>query len=151
MKLDLAEESSGTRRVLELMPMMCSMETDDDILWFVNVMDRGLYSLLTQYLVSRFRDKAARRKNRLVFAAQDVSFMSLEIMSQEEMWFIEKKTNGVSDLYPMTSFQLRSGQDTQRLTCWADLARCRQYRICRIAMHLVQSRETNAHENNYSQ
>lgn len=110
-ELDLEEESSGTRRIIDFVPMMYSIGINDT-LYFVDEMDRSLHTKLTQYLVRSFRDRAGQGENQLVFTAQDVSLLNLEAMSHEEIWFIEKTGAGVSDLYPMTSFGLKSGQDT---------------------------------------
>ena len=55
-------------------------------------------------------------KNQLIFTAHDVNLISLDELSQDEIWFIEKNKNGESCLKPFSDYTLnddtKSGYST---------------------------------------
>lgn len=108
---DIDEESDGTQRLLDLLPMLFAMREDGHAIYFVDEIDRSLHTKLSQYLLSEFIRCGENTFNQIVFTAHDVNLINMNDFRQEEIWFIEKSNLGHSRLRPLSDFNLQKGQD----------------------------------------
>lgn len=111
-QFDIDEESDGTQRLLDLLPMLFAMREDDHAIYFVDEIDRSLHTKLSQYLLNEFIICCEKTYNQIVFTAHDVNLINMNDFRQEEIWFIEKNHLGESCLRPLSDFNLQEGQDT---------------------------------------
>lgn len=110
-EFDIDEESDGTQRLLDLLPMLFAMREDQHAIYFVDEIDRSLHTKLTQYLLREFIKCCEDTYNQIIFTAHDVNLINTNAFRQEEIWFIEKNDSGESRLRPLSDFNLREGQD----------------------------------------
>ena len=96
-KLDIDEESDGTQRLLNLLPMIFTVGHENSI-YFIDEIDRSLHTRLSQYLLSDFIKRAANGSNQIIFTAHDVNLIDLHLFRQDEIWFIDKNQAGESKL-----------------------------------------------------
>ena len=108
---DIDEESDGTQRLLDLLPMLFAMREDSHAIYFVDEIDRSLHTKLSQYLLSEFVNSCENTYNQIIFTAHDVNLINTNEFRQEEIWFIEKNNLGESRLRPLSDFNLKKGQD----------------------------------------
>ena len=108
---DIDEESDGTQRLLDLLPMLFAMREDSRAIYFVDEIDRSLHTKLSQYLLSEFVNCCENTYNQIIFTAHDVNLINTNEFRQEEIWFIEKNNFGESRLRPLSDFNLQKGQD----------------------------------------
>lgn len=108
---DIDEESDGTQRLLDLLPMLFAMREDSHAIYFVDEIDRSLHTKLSQYLLSEFVNCCENTYNQIIFTAHDVNLINTNEFRQEEIWFIEKNSFGESRLRPLSDFNLQKGQD----------------------------------------
>lgn len=109
-QFDVDEESDGTQRLLDLLPMLFSIG-QKSMLYFVDEIDRSLHTKLSQFLLDAFVDNTNEEKSQIIFTAQDVNLIDLNHFRQDEIWFIEKSGLGESKLRPFSDFELKEGQD----------------------------------------
>lgn len=109
-KLD--EESDGTQRLPDLLPMLFAMRENNHAIYFVDEIDRSLHTKLSQYLLNEFIHCCENTYNQIIFTAHDVNLINTNDFRQEEIWFIEKSSLGESHLHPLSDFNLQKGQDT---------------------------------------
>ena len=109
---DIDEESDGTQRLLDLLPMLYSIRENRNAIYFVDEIDRSLHTKLSQFLLSEFVNCCAETNNQIIFTAHDVNLINTDSFRQEEIWFIEKNKLGESRLRPLSDFDLKEGQDT---------------------------------------
>lgn len=104
---DFGEESSGTQRVMEILPILADAASDERV-YVVDELDRKLHPQLSRLFVSTFvnRCKDAQR-TQLIFTTHDTHLMDLELLRRDEFWFFEKDQFGVSSLYSMNAFKIR--------------------------------------------
>lgn len=107
------DESDGTRRLLDLLPMLFSVGKNDCI-YLVDELDRSLHTKLAQYFLREFKRLAAKEKsgNQLIFTAHDVNLIDLKELRQDEVWFIEKELKGETRLRPFSDFNVQGKPDT---------------------------------------
>lgn len=111
-QFNLDDESDGTQRLVDLLPMVFSVGRNDFI-YFVDELDRSLHTKLSHFLLSEF-DRAAREansKNQIIYTAHDVNLIDLKSFSQDEIWFIEKNQEGETRLRPFSDFKVNEKQD----------------------------------------
>lgn len=110
-QFDIDDESDGTQRLLDLLPMLFAMRENSHAIYFVDEIDRSLHTKLSQYLLSEFINCCENTYNQIIFTAHDVNLINLADFRQEELWFIEKNNIGESQLRPLSDFSLQKGQD----------------------------------------
>jgi uncharacterized protein len=115
---DVADESSGTLRLLELAARAVPVLNRGG-LFLVDEIDASLHPLLTASLVRLFRSTSVnRRQAQLVFTTHDATLLGSldgeDVLQRDEVWFTEKH-DGSSDLYPLSEFKpRRQGENRQR-------------------------------------
>jgi len=110
-QFDIEDESDGTQRLLDLLPMLFAMREDSHAIYFVDEIDRSLHTKLSQYLLSEFINCCENTYNQIIFTAHDINLINTNNFKQEEIWFIEKNNLGESRLRPFSDFNLQEGQD----------------------------------------
>ncbi len=113
-QFNIEEESDGTQRLLDLLPMLFAMRENSHAIYFVDEIDRSLHTKLSQYLLSEFINCYENTSNQIVFTAHDVNLINIDTFRTEELWFIEKNSTGESRLRPLSDFNIQKGQDALR-------------------------------------
>jgi uncharacterized protein len=116
---DVADESSGTLRLLELGARAAPI-LDRGGLLLIDEIDASLHPLLTASLVRLFRSTSVnKRQAQLIFTTHDATLLGNldgeDVLQRDEVWFTEKHDDGFSDLYPLSEFKpRRQGENRQR-------------------------------------
>lgn len=111
-EFNIDEESDGTQRLLNLLPILFAMNKKSTLLYFVDEIDRSLHTKLSQYLLNRFISNCENTFNQIIFTAHDINLINLNDFRQDEIWFIEKNNFGESIVKPFSDFKVEEGQDT---------------------------------------
>lgn len=99
------EESDGTQRLLDLLPILFGLSAKSSV-FFIDEIDRCLHTKLTKTFINDFI--STEHRNQLIFTAHDVNLISLEDLTQDEIWFIEKNKQGESYIKPLSDYTLSS-------------------------------------------
>ncbi|MDX3656072.1 ATP-binding protein [Streptomyces sp. ID05-26A] len=116
---DIGEESAGTLSWLMLLPTVLQMLQRGGVL-AIDEIDASLHPRLTAALVGLFRNAEVNAAGaQLVFTTHDASLLSPvlgdEVLTREDVWFVDKNSEGASDLYPLTDFKPRKeGENLER-------------------------------------
>lgn len=100
---NLNQESDGTKRLLQYIPAIFDVITNDKVC-FIDEMERSLHPLLVRELVRKFSEDE-NTKGQLVFTTHESNLLDQDIFRQDEIWFAEKKQRGSTELYPLTEFK----------------------------------------------
>ncbi len=101
---DIDDESDGTQRLLDLLPILFRMDNDSHNIYIVDELDRSLHTKLTKYLVNSIGDSACNTQ--FLFTTHDVNLLNLSDFRKEEIWFIEKNIHGETRLKPFSDFDV---------------------------------------------
>lgn len=115
---DVSDESAGTRSWLELLPDVLDALRDGKVL-VVDEIDTSLHPLLTSKLVGLFQDERTNPHGaQLVFTTHGTSLLGTmldgAVLERDQVWFVEKNADGVSDLYALSDFRPRQEENTER-------------------------------------
>lgn len=104
---DLEDESSGTRRVMEIFPILADVASGERV-YVVDELDRKLHPLLSRFFVQSFVNRCAEdQRAQLIFTTHDTHLMDLELLRRDEIWFFEKDQSGASRLYSLNELKVR--------------------------------------------
>ena len=110
-EFDLEDESDGTQRLLDLLPMLFAMDKKTKNIYLVDEIDRSLHTKLSKYLLELFLENSNDANCQIVYTAHDVNLIDLDYFAQDEIWFVEKKLTGETTIKPMSDFDVKDGQD----------------------------------------
>lgn len=115
--LAIGDQSTGTLSWLSLaVPSVTALRNGGVLL--VDELDASLHPQLAQVLIKMFKDPDYNRRGaQLIFTTHDVYFLSPSAdvqLDPEEVWFVEKDRQGVSELYSLADFSTRADQNKAR-------------------------------------
>lgn len=110
---ELKEESDGTQRVFDFIPMVHNVRSKD-CTYVIDEIDRSLHPTLVRALVSRIvTDK--NMKGQLVFTTHDAGLLDGKVFRNDEIWFAEKDRESQSThLYTLDEFKPRADLDLEK-------------------------------------
>ncbi|NVN42535.1 AAA family ATPase [Asaia siamensis] len=96
------EESSGTRRLMDLAPMLADNSAQQ--VFVVDELDRKLHPMLSYKFVQEF---LCQNKGQLILTTHNTHLMDLDLLRRDEIWFVQKKGDGSSDMYSLADMKVR--------------------------------------------
>ena len=112
---DLMDESSGTRNLLFLTgPILDILGKGQTLV--VDELDTSLHTLLVQALVRLFhRPEVNTGGAQLIFTTHDTSLLdAYGLFRRDQVWFVEKRPDQSSSLYPLLDFSPRKNEALER-------------------------------------
>jgi hypothetical protein len=106
-KLRLQNESDGTYRMLDLLPILCkATRTTGGAVYVIDEIDRSLHSMVTAAIVEDFLSACSPDSRlQLVFTTHDLSLMRGTLLRHDEMWRVEKNPFGESSLQDFAAYK----------------------------------------------
>ena len=102
---DLYDESDGTQRLFDLLPVYRAGRTEHVIL--VDELDRSFHTVLVQKFIQGFYQTSAYVNSQLIASVHDSNIMNLDLLRQDEIWFVERSNDHSSRIYSLNRFQER--------------------------------------------
>jgi len=100
---ELKDESDGTKRLFDFIPLISKFNDDFTIL--IDEFDRSLHPKLTKVFFELFYDTS--NKTQIITTTHESNLLDLELVRRDEIWFIEKDKNGASKLFSLNQFKER--------------------------------------------
>lgn len=101
---DLEEESDGTRRLLDFIPMLDNLP-DFEGVYVIDELDRSLHPNLSKKILDFFLNSNDLKPNQLIVTTHESSLLNLELLRRDEIWFVEKNRDGESSMYSLDEFE----------------------------------------------
>ena len=107
-RFPFAEESDGTRRITQLLPALHSVGQGRNI-FVIDEIDRSLHPLLAKGFVREFLNACVNKGAQLIFTTHDTTFLDLDHLRRDEIWFANKKMpEGATELYSLSDYKVRT-------------------------------------------
>ena len=105
-------ESDGTRRLIDLYPMLQQLITHVvPKVYVVDELDRSLHYLATKRFLERYLDSCNKdTRSQFIFTTHDLLLMTNNVLRRDEMWITERR-KGASKIVSLADFQLRYDRD----------------------------------------
>ena len=116
----LSQESSGTQRLMGLLPMLFDLGSNDGSpfsrVFVVDELDRCFHTMLTKRLIQDFTAGCnATTRKQLLFTTHDLLLMDQSLMRRDEMYISQRAMDGCSELVGLAEFEgIRSDKDLIR-------------------------------------
>ncbi len=101
---DLKDESDGTKRLLDFIPLISKFEQDRTIV--IDEFDRSLHPRLTREFFELFY-QVTGSKAQLIVTTHESTLLNLELLRRDEIWFVEKSDGDKSALFSLNKFKIR--------------------------------------------
>ena len=107
---NLDDESAGTIRLMHLVPMLANENSSS--VFVVDELDRKLHPVLSKYLL----DSMLRtdRGSQFIFTTHNTHLLDAELLRRDEIWFVQKKSDGSSELYSLADLRVRPDIDVEK-------------------------------------
>lgn len=108
---ELKDESDGTRRLLDFIPLISKFSEDYTIL--IDEFDRSLHPKLTKKFFNVFLE-SQNKKSQLIVTTHESTLLDLDLLRRDELWFVEKNDDYSSELFSLNRFQVRYDRKVEK-------------------------------------
>jgi AAA15 family ATPase/GTPase len=110
---DLSDESDGTRRVIDFIPLIIDLLKGDNV-FLVDEMERSLHPNLIYDLFDLFLEKSQNLRSQLIVASHESSLLTQKLLRKDEIWFVVKKKDGSSHLHSLEEYKIRFDKNIRK-------------------------------------
>lgn len=104
-KFDYGDESDGTKRLFDLVPLL--FDEGKDYVIFIDEIDRSLHTKLTRKFIELFFKKTIGERCQLIATTHDSNLLDLDLVRQDEIWFVERDADHGSIIFSLNRFKAR--------------------------------------------
>ena len=108
---DLEEESDGTNRLFDLVPILDLLINDERVV-IIDEIGRSLHPSLLKKLITLIMKTPT--KGQIIFTTHDSHLLDLDIFRPDEIWFVEKNKEGRTKAYTMSDFKPRYDENIEK-------------------------------------
>lgn len=116
-ELGFADQSTGTLSWLATAPAILEILRDGGVL-IADELDSSLHQSLMELIINAFSDPSINVKGaQLIFTSHNTNILEHARdlnLTESSFWFVEKNTNGSSEVYPLTDFELHQNANYER-------------------------------------
>jgi AAA15 family ATPase/GTPase len=110
-KFDLAEESDGTNRLFDFLPILYTKKNTTII---IDEIDRSLHPHLSRALLEYFLEEQKDTEMQMIATTHEASLLDLDLMRKDALWFAEKNKTGATELYSLEEFKPRADSEIRK-------------------------------------
>ena len=104
-QFSLADESDGTQRLFDLIPVFRLAKKPCVI--FIDELDRSFHTILVTNYLKRFYAISKGVPCQLIATVHDTNIMDLDLLRQDEIWFVERQEDHSTKVYSLNVFKAR--------------------------------------------
>lgn len=100
-----ADESSGTRKLFAMAAPLLEILAEGRVM-VIDELDSRLHTTITREIIKLFNDEHTNPNHaQLIFTAQDTNLLDNDLFRRDQIWFVEKDSQGASQLYSLAEFK----------------------------------------------
>lgn len=104
---EYADESDGTKRLFDLIPLFYKSGNKESDVILVDEIDRSLHTKVTRRFLELFYALEKVTQNQLIMTTHDSNLLDLDLVRQDEIWFVERQEDHSSEIYSLNKFKAR--------------------------------------------
>lgn len=105
-QLKLSEESDGTKRLVELIPLLEKVKSEAHII-FIDEIERSLHPILAEKFLKLIYQNMRKTKSQLIITTHESRLLDLTKIRRDEVWFAERNEETGTNLYSLEEYQTR--------------------------------------------
>ena len=110
---DLKDESDGTRRIMDLIPLIIDFFKGGNV-FIVDEMERSLHPNLIYDLFDFFLEKCENINSQFIVASHESTLLTQKLLRKDEIWFAVKDKEGASHLHSLDDYNIRFDKEVRR-------------------------------------
>lgn len=111
-QFNLSDESDGTQRIIDLIPMIDSVISYPKV-FVVDEMDRSLHPNLIYNFIKKVMSETTQ--GQLIFTTHESSLLNCDLFRTDEIWFVEKNSeNQSTEIYSLNEFKPRLDMNLEK-------------------------------------
>jgi AAA15 family ATPase/GTPase len=110
---DLKDESDGTRRIMDLIPLIIDFFKGGNV-FIVDEMERSLHPNLIYDLFDFFLEKCENINSQFIVASHESTLLTQKLLRKDEIWFAVKDKQGASHLHSLEDYNIRFDKEVRR-------------------------------------
>ena len=103
-EMSLHDESDGTRRLIEYMPLLYAI-IQKDMVYAVDEIERSIHPIMIKDIVRKLSESTTA-KGQLIFTTHESGLLDQNIFRPDEIWFAQKDAEQATQLYPLSDFNI---------------------------------------------
>lgn len=103
-EMEIEQESDGTRRLIEYMPLLYAVLKSDKV-FVVDEIERSIHPIMIKTLVSKISE-SKEAKGQIIFTTHESCLLDQTIFRPDEIWFTQKDVNQSTQLYPLSDYNI---------------------------------------------
>lgn len=116
-RFEMEEESEGTRRLIDLLPVFFDLKNPNTRrVFIIDELDRSMHSGLTWNLLESYLSSCAETcRGQLIFTTHEEQLMDQTLLRRDEIWFLNKAGDGASYLECLADYEgVRNDTDIRK-------------------------------------
>jgi AAA15 family ATPase/GTPase len=117
-KFDMANESDGSQRVIDILPAFLGASAlASKKIYVIDELDRSLHTLLTRQLLEAYLAGCnAESRSQILLTTHDVLLMGQALLRRDEMWVVERDRHGASSMTAFSEYNqdIRYDKDVRK-------------------------------------
>lgn len=105
-EMAITQESDGTRRLIEYMPMLYAVLKSDKV-FIIDEIERSLHPILIKTLMSKISESKDAR-GQIIFTTHESCLLDQDIFRPDEIWFAQKDVEQATQLYPLSDYNVHN-------------------------------------------
>ncbi len=98
-------ESTGTRRLIEMLPILMDLWTHRNRTWVLDEMERDFHTSMTQTLLNAFLDNCSSdTRTQLLLNTHDLMLMDQKLFRKDEIFVVDRDKDDVSHLTSLGNY-----------------------------------------------
>ncbi len=110
---DLAHESDGTRRMMDLIPLVIDFYKGGNV-FVVDEIERSLHPNLVKDLLDFILERCSNINSQLIFSTHEATLMTQKVLRKDEIWFSVKNEEGATQLHSLEDYTVRFDKELMK-------------------------------------
>ncbi|MBZ0279225.1 MAG: ATP-binding protein [Anaerolineae bacterium] len=110
---EVNDESDGTQRLFDLIPALMELRNTERV-FVIDELDRSLHPHLSYKILELFLNSTTRLQSQLIVTTHESRLLDFDLLRRDEIWFLEKDSEGRSSLYSLEEFNIRDDMDIRK-------------------------------------
>ena len=110
---DLKDESDGTRRIMDLIPLIIDFFRGGNI-FIVDEIERSLHPNLVRDLFEFILDKCDDINSQLIVSSHEATLLTQKLLRKDEIWFAVKNKDGATQLHSLEDYNVRFDKEIMK-------------------------------------
>ncbi len=111
-KFELFEESDGTLRLLDFIPLLFLVK-NLPITVIIDEIDQSIHPSLLKEFVTKIQNDV-ERVGQIIFTTHESNLLDLDLFRQDEIWFAEKSKGCATHFYVLSDYDVRADLDVRK-------------------------------------